>query len=342
MKILDLYDQALKSEPACLEFLRTFGIFTDAAALCPGKQGVICTRPMGTIFRKTKKGHVIPSWRCGRKLCRTTRSIRKTNRFFTFEASDGRARCNLKLREILLIVYFFIYSNDTLDQFVTKTGHSKQTICDWLNLCREVCSKVIRSLPKMVGTPERTVQIDESYFQGRRKYNRGRKLDGDEVKEDEKRKREEMKKLQNYDLGKVVGPWVFGLYMSPTRYRFYVVHDRTGDTLSPLVHENVEFGSTIVSDKWAAYNRLSHEGYVHETVDHSKNFVNPITGFHTQAIERVWQEGKKWLHRARHAGPYLQSHLDEVSWRAYRRDHPNGLFGAFLEDVHHFYSVGME
>lgn len=83
-----------------------------------------------------------------------------------------------------------------------------------------------------------------------------------------------MKKKEgiDYELGKVVGPWVFGLYMSPTRHRFYVVHDRNGDELLPLVHENVELGSTIVSDKWAAYNRLSLEGYIHETVDHSKNF----------------------------------------------------------------------
>lgn len=47
-----------------------------------------------------------------------------------------------------------------------------------MELSREVGIKVIRSFPKMVGTTERTVQIDEYYFEGRRKYNRGRILDG--------------------------------------------------------------------------------------------------------------------------------------------------------------------
>lgn len=344
MKILDLHEQALKTETACLEFLRTFGIFSNAAAICPGRKVSQCLNPMKTIHRKNRKGHTTSSWRCSKKNCRIQRSIRSTNKFFAFQDSRGRTKCNLNLRQILLLVYLFVYSNDTLDQIVIKTGHSKATVCDWMNLCREVCSRVVRSLPKMVGTNDKPVQIDESYFQGRRKYNRGRLRDGDKAKDDEAEKKEEMKRDKNsdYEHGKVVGPWVFGLYMSQTRCRFYVVHDRTGDTLLPLVHDNVEPGSTVVSDLWPAYNRLKDEGYTHETVNHSKNFVNPLTGFHTQAIERVWKEGKKWIQRARHAGPYLQNHLDEVSWRAYRRDHPNGLLGAFLEDVHHHYSVGIE
>ena len=124
-----------------------------------------------------------------------------------------------------------------------------------------------------------------------------------------------------------------------SRCRFYGVQDRKGDTLLPLVEKNVVTGSTVVSDKWSGYNRLGDREYKHETVNHSRNFVDPVTGSHTQAIERVWKEGKFWLQRARHAGPYLQNHLDEVSWRCLRRNHPNGPFGAMLEDIHMHYSV---
>lgn len=346
MKLLDLYEQALKSEPSCIEFLNSFGLFDESIAFCPGKLNIYCGERMKKIRKKNRKGEYIPSWRCTKKLCRTQRSIRASNRFFAFEDRNGRSKCNLPVRQILLIIYFFIYSRDTLEEIMVKTGHNKHTICDWLNLCREVCTRVIRNQPKMVGTDEQPVQIDESYFQGRRKYNTGRLRDGDKVEEAEKKAKEAMRKKEklgnNYELGRVVGPWVFGLYMSQRRFRFYVVQDRSGDTLSPLIHENVEPESTIVSDKWAAYNRLANEGYKHETVDHSKNFVNPETGFHTQAIERVWKEGKMWLQRARHAGPYLQNHLDEVSWRLLRRGHPNGLFGAFIEDIHRYYSVEIE
>lgn len=34
-----------------------------------------------------------------------------------------------------------------------------------------------------------------------------------------------------------------------------------------------------------------------------------------------------------------QGALDEVSWRAHRRLHSGGLFGALLEDVHKYFSL---
>lgn len=343
MKLLDFHAQALQSEESCIAFLNLFGLFDESIAFCPGKAHIACGQRMKKVRKKNRKGDIIPSWRCSKKLCRAQRSIRSSNRFFAYQDSNGRAKCNLSVRQILIIVYFFVYSRDTFEQLMMKTGHSNHTICDWLNMCREVCSTVVRNQPKMVGTDEQPVQIDESYFQGRAKYNRGRRLEGDKLDEQEKNIQQKLKVQDaDYALGRVVGPWVFGMYMSPTRCRFYVVQDRSGDTLSPLIHSNVEEGSTVASDQWAAYNRLSGEGYKHETVNHSKNFVNPVTGFHTQAIERVWKEGKMWLQRARHAGPYLQNHLDEVSWRMLRRHHPNGLFGAFIEDIHQYYSIELE
>lgn len=125
----------------------------------------------------------------------------------------------------------------------------------------------------MVGTHEKLIQIDESYFQGRRKNNIG-----------------SLRDVDNRTKG-----WVFGLYGSPTRYRFYVVENGSGDTLSPLVHANVVPGSTAVSDEWIAYRRLITEGIKHETVNHSRKFDNPVTDFHTQAMERVWRASKAWF-----------------------------------------------
>lgn len=344
MKLLDFFANAIQSEESAVNFLRLFGLFDPTIAICPGKSGAWCKERMMEIKKKNRKGKVSLAWRCTKGNCRATKSIRNSNRFFAFLDAGGRSHGKISLCQILLIIYFFIYSKDTIDQFMIKTGHSNHTIVDWLNFCREVCSKVIQNQPKMVGTLSRPVQIDEAYFQGRRKYGRGRMRNGDLKRKNEKKEKQKMKEIEkvDYELGRVVGPWVFGLYLSSERFRFYVVHNRTADTLIPLVQENVTDGSLIVSDEWAAYNRLEEEGYDHETVNHSNNYVNPETGYHTQAIERVWKEGKAWLHRARHAGPYLQNHLDEVSWRHLRRNHPNGLIGAFLEDVHYYFSCELE
>lgn len=109
--------------------------------------------------------------------------------------------------------------------------------------------------------------------------------------------------------------------------------DRKGTTLIPIIKSHVTSNSVVVSDEWKGYSRLKENGFVHETVCHKTNFVNPNTGFHTQAIERAWIEGKAFIKRGRYPKNNLQSHLDEVSCRMLRRDHPDGLFTAFMHGI---------
>ena len=53
-------------------------------------------------------------------------------------------------------------------------------------------------------------------------------------------------------------------------------------------------GTTILSDCWKAYSLLVDEGYVHETVNHSIEFVSDA-GVHTNTIESCWNSVKKSL-----------------------------------------------
>uniref|UniRef100_A0A915J3H4 ISXO2-like transposase domain-containing protein n=1 Tax=Romanomermis culicivorax TaxID=13658 RepID=A0A915J3H4_ROMCU len=48
----------------------------------------------------------------------------------------------------------------------------------------------------------------------------------------------------------------------------------------------------IHSDMWKANECLDENGYIHWTVDHSKEFVNVDTGVHTNAIESSWRMAK--------------------------------------------------
>ena len=71
-----------------------------------------------------------------------------------------------------------------------------------------------------------------------------------------------------------------------------VVENRKSDTLSKAVFENVESGSSIYSDCWKAYNKLSQMGlnFNHQTVNHSQNFVNPNNpDVNTNTVERSWR-----------------------------------------------------
>jgi hypothetical protein len=90
--------------------------------------------------------------------------------------------------------------------------------------------------------------------------------------------------------------WVVGGICYETNEVFFVeTLYRNQNTLNEIILNNVEIGSILATDQWAGYNRLSSLGYVHGTVNHSENFVNPDTGVNTQQIEANWSVTKRWL-----------------------------------------------
>ena len=97
-----------------------------------------------------------------------------------------------------------------------------------------------------------------------------------------------------YNVGRVVrGQWVFGGICRETREFFAIpVPKRDSATLLEAIRQHILPGTTVISDCWRAYNCLSDEGYRHMTVNHSINFVDPVTGAHTNTIERKWRDLK--------------------------------------------------
>ena len=93
------------------------------------------------------------------------------------------------------------------------------------------------------------VEIDESKF-GKRKYNRGRVVDGH---------------------------WVFGGMERTTGECFLVeVEHRDTATLLPIIQQHIRPGSIVYSDEWSSYQSLNAAtGLVHNTVNHSLHFVDP-------------------------------------------------------------------
>ena len=51
----------------------------------------------------------------------------------------------------------------------------------------------------------------------------------------------------------------------------------------------IEPGSKIYTDEWKSYNNLSRNGYIHNTVNHTTNFVNILpTG---EKMTQIWKLG---------------------------------------------------
>ncbi len=111
------------------------------------------------------------------------------------------------------------------------------------------------------------IEMDESYFGGRRKGKRGRGASG-----------------------KVP---VFGILERNGRVFVNVVPDVSAKTLTNETVKKVKRGSIVYTDKWKSYDSLMFCGYRHLKIDHDKNFsrgkvhINGLEGFWSYAKERL-------------------------------------------------------
>ncbi|GBN92361.1 hypothetical protein AVEN_268008-1 [Araneus ventricosus] len=185
------------------------------------------------------------------------------------------------------------YKKTSNEWIVDEMSVSKPTVVDWKSFCREVCVDMLVNESKemeMLGGVGVVVEIDESKF-GKRKYNKGKQVNG---------------------------KWVFGgVERGSKRSFFCVVEDRTAETLIEITKKFVKPGSTVLSDCWGSYNGLMAEGYVHHTVNHSKNFKDPITGVHTNGIEGTWGAIKADFRKqgTRKVAGQFDTYLAEYMWR---------------------------
>ena len=110
------------------------------------------------------------------------------------------------------------------------------------------------------------IELDEAYFGGRRKGNRGRG-----------------------SAGKVP---VFGILERDGLVHVNVVPNVTAETLLGLTVKKVRRGSVVYTDKFTSYDSLMFCGYRHLKVDHGKYFssgkvyINGMEGFWSWAKER--------------------------------------------------------
>ncbi|KAJ4429038.1 hypothetical protein ANN_26034 [Periplaneta americana] len=72
---------------------------------------------------------------------------------------------------------------------------------------------------------------------------------------------------------------------------------RDAQTLLRFTRKHVQPNTTIYTDCWRGYDSVNQHQFQHISVNHSLNFVNPVTGVHTNNIESVWRPLRKRLSR---------------------------------------------
>ena len=135
---------------------------------------------------------------------------------------------------------------------------------------------------------EGEIEVDESYFGGARKGNRGRGA-----------------------AGKVP---VFGLLKRNGKVYAVMISDAKTQTLMPIIRDKVKPDSIVYTDCWRAYNALDVSEFKHYRINHSKLFANKHN--HINGIENFWNQAKRHL-RKFNGIPKEHFHLflKECEWR---------------------------
>jgi len=111
---------------------------------------------------------------------------------------------------------------------------------------------------------------------------------------------------------------------------FQTVEDRPAKSLLSVIYDHSIPKSIIASDSYSSYSkiyRLHDENIEHKMVNHSLNFVYPVTITHTNKIESLWNKGKIKFKDLRGCNRlYNQSYLDEFMWQHNNNFHQFQVF----------------
>ena len=132
------------------------------------------------------------------------------------------------------------------------------------------------------------VEVDESYFGGRRKGLRGRGASG-----------------------KVP---VFGLLKRGGKVYAKMISDIKSSTLQAIMEEKIVPDSIVYSDTFPSYNVLDVSAFRHYRINHAKRFADRKN--HINGIENLWNQAKRHLRRFNGIPrEHFPLFLKECEWR---------------------------
>ena len=266
----------LSDKQACIDWCQRVGIIPRT---------VECRRhrkPYSLVVHSNSVlGYV---WHCSK--CKTRRSIGNGTPF-----EEG----HIEIERALMIGMCFA-EDRSYEETVRACSYDGQvtsstTIASWFGYYRSltaIWADQYQNPASKIGGPGRIVQIDEALI-GRRKYNRGRIVEG---------------------------TWVLGMIDQDGELRLEICpgNSRTREVLTPLIQQHVEVGTEIHTDEWRAYHDLVNHGYVHKTVCHKREFIAQ-DGTHTQRIESNWRALRRSFTSGEIRTESIDDHLIEYLWR---------------------------
>jgi transposase-like protein len=285
----DEFTACLPNEETCIAFLESRDVFYTSFD-CSS-----CDRPMRRYIDKR-------TFRCTRRAC--ARYGHSTSmRIGTFFYQSA-----LKCVQIMGLAHYWL-AGTTANTCILLTGHSSTTVSAFYRHFRQLATSALREENQIIGGPGIVVEIDETKL-GKRKYNRGHRVDGVWV----------VVGIERRQNGKI--------FLIP-------VEDRSAQTLQAIIESHVLPNSIVNTDGWRGYTNLDALGLTHMVVNHSQTFVDPVTSACTNTAEGLNSGLKRRIPIRNRVKEGIEDHLGEYVWR---RQNKERLFDAFVEalrDVHY-------
>lgn len=239
---------------------------------------------LGFCFKNQQR--ICPRCRC-RKLWKLADGKRRCSRCrYSFHDLSGRwiNTCQLSLADWLRVVKLF------------ELELSTRKIAEQMDLAYNTAHKAVMTIRHAILAHAADadfllggeIELDESYFGGKRKGKRGRGA-----------------------AGKVP---VFGVLERDGHVYVEVVPDVKATTLLGITTKKVRRGSLVYTDKYKAYDTLMFCGYRHLAVDHQTRFANGKV--YINGLEGFWSWAKQRLIKHHGISPHwFPFYLKELEFR---------------------------
>lgn len=277
-----------------LNFLQDHGVVENAHK-CPS-----CEEPCKLSADK--------SWRCNRvRIVRKSKKKKIVRCSFKLSLRIGTIfeRSRFSITQITNFIALALLPDSPTQSFLeSELGWAHQSILDWHSIYREVLVDwAVENSDGMLGGKGKFVEIDETTV-GKRKYDRGRLVEGQCL--------------------------LAGIERKSNKMFILPLENRKKETLIKIIQEHILPGTTIITDFWKSYNELYQENCKHLAVTPSMKFVDPQTRAHTKNFEYSWWGFKTEIPKCDQKEENFPGCLAEFAFRHKYPVHTNRLHEYFL------------
>ena len=195
------------------------------------------------------------------------------NNYGLYRLADKRVKCKhcnrkyslTKLKRDMIILYYFyleVSARKTSKEIRLNYKTIQSRFMQFRKKIAKYCNQEARKL-------NGELEIDESYFGGKRKGNRGRGANNKTI--------------------------VFGILERKGKVHTVIVQDVSAKTLMNEIENKTEKGSVFYTDGWKSYASLEQYGK-HNIIDHDKELVDKNHN-HINGIEGFWSFAKERFHK---------------------------------------------